>query len=153
MRCPGLAVQTSIHIEDSLRRGVSHFMAELLRIKRIVDAAESSGGGAPVLYLLDEVLHGTNSMERAIATERIMRHLMALGAVGAVTTHDLALFESGALAEAVRHVHFTEQFEVRGGARVMTFDYMLRPGKATSRNALTLLELVGLPSDAHPGGH
>jgi DNA mismatch repair ATPase MutS len=127
-------------------------MAELLRIKRIVDAAEASGGGAPVLYLLDEVLHGTNSIERAIATERIMRHLMALGAVGAVTTHDLALFESGVHAEAVRHVHFTEHFEARDGGRVMTFDYVLRPGKATSRNALALLELVGLPSDAHQVG-
>jgi hypothetical protein len=153
MRCPGLAVQTSIHIEDSLRRGVSQFMAELLRIKRIVDAAEASAGGATVLYLLDEVLHGTNSMERAIATERIMRHLMALGAVGAVTTHDLALFESEALAEAVRHVHFTEHFEARDSGRLMTFDYMLRPGKATSRNALALLELVGLPSDSHLRGH
>jgi DNA mismatch repair ATPase MutS len=92
-------------------------------------------------------------MERAIATERIMRHLMALGAVGAVTTHDLALFESEALAEAVRHVHFTEHFEARDSGRLMTFDYMLRPGKATSRNALALLELVGLPSDSHLRGH
>lgn len=144
LRCPRLAVHTSIRIEDSLRRGVSHFMAELLRIKGIVDAAERTSGGPPVLYLLDEVLHGTNSVERAIATERIMQHLMALGATGAVTTHDLALFESGGLARAVRHVHFTEHFEAVNGGRKMIFDYVLRPGKATSRNALALLELVGL---------
>lgn len=144
LRCPRLAVHTSIRIEDSLRRGVSHFMAELLRIKSIVDAAEASRGGPPVLYLLDEVLHGTNSVERAIATERIMQHLMSLGAVGAVTTHDLTLFESGPLVSAVRHVHFTEHFESVNGGRKMTFDYVLRPGKATSRNALALLELVGL---------
>lgn len=149
MRCPRLAVHTSIRIEDSLRRGVSHFMAELLRIKSIVDAAEASGNGPPVLYLLDEVLHGTNSVERGIATQRIMRHLMTLGAVGVVTTHDLALFDSGVLADAVRHAHFTEHFEARNGGRVMTFDYVLRPGKATSRNALALLELVGLPSELH----
>ncbi|HEX7123712.1 MAG TPA: hypothetical protein VF178_15150, partial [Gemmatimonadaceae bacterium] len=145
MRCSPLAVHTSIRIEDSLPRGVSHFMAELLRIKSIVDAAEAARDGSPVLYLLDEVLHGTNSVERAIATERIMQHLMAVGAVGVVTTHDLALFDSPSLANAVRHAHFSEHFEPSGNGRVMRFDYLLRPGKATSRNALALLELVGLP--------
>lgn len=150
MRCPPLAVHTSMRIEDSLPRGVSHFMAELLRIKSIVDAANSASDDRPVLYLLDEVLHGTNSVERVIATERIIRHLMAVGAVGVVTTHDLALFDAPSMADAVRHAHFGEHFEASGSGRVMRFDYVLRPGKATSRNALALLEMVGLPADGPP---
>lgn len=150
MRCAPLAVHTSIRIEDSLQRGVSHFMAELLRIKHIVDAAAAAGDGRPVLYLLDEVLHGTNSVERAIATQRIMAHLMALGAVGVVTTHDLALFDAPSLAGPVRHAHFSEHFATTERGREMRFDYVLRPGKATSRNALALLELVGLPNAIVP---
>jgi DNA mismatch repair ATPase MutS len=124
-------------------------MAELERIKRIVDAARRSSANdaaprRPVLYLLDEMLHGTNSAERRIAARVVLGHLLSAGAIGVVTTHDLALASEGMLADAARPVHFTESFRRDDSGAIMTFDYVLRPGLATSANALKLLELVGL---------
>jgi hypothetical protein len=135
---PPVRVHTSMRVEDSLTEGVSLFMAELLRIKEVVDAAGSPG--RPVLYLLDEILHGTNTAERRIAARGVVRHLLAVGAIGAVSSHDLTLAESPDLKGASRPVHFREEVE---GAR-LTFDYRLREGVATTRNALKLLEAVGL---------
>ena len=152
-RCPPLAVHTSIRVQDSLEQGVSFFMAELLRLKQVVDAAHAApGSGRTLLYLLDEILQGTNSAERTVAAQRIVGHLVASGAIGAVTTHDLALADSAALSRARTDVHFTEQI-ARGddGISAMTFDYRLRPGVATSTNALKLLEMVGLPGEEPPG--
>jgi hypothetical protein len=152
LRCPPLAVHTSIRVQDSLEQGVSFFMAELQRLKQVVDAAEAAPrAGRTLLYLLDEILQGTNSDERTIAARRIVGHLVAAGAIGAVTTHDLALASGEALTRARTDVHFTEQFGpgADGGA-VMTFDYRLRPGVATSTNALKLLEIVGLPASDPP---
>jgi len=161
-RTPLLDVRTSIRIQDSLERGISLFMAELQRLREIVDAARASGatseapgapgahaapessGGRRVLYLLDEMLHGTNTAERQIAARIVIGHLLRAGAIGAVTTHDLSLASDGGLESAARPVHFTEQFERSDGRTTMTFDYRLRPGLATSANALALLELVGL---------
>jgi hypothetical protein len=147
-RCPALAVHTSIRVQDSLERGVSLFMAELLRLKQVVDAAEAAPRtGRTLLYLLDEILQGTNSAERTIAARRIVGHLVASGAIGAVTTHDLALASGEALSRARTDVHFTEIFAPGPDGRVaMTFDYRLRSGVATSTNALKLLEAVGLPA-------
>ncbi|MBW8839614.1 MAG: DNA mismatch repair protein, partial [Gemmatimonadetes bacterium] len=143
---PLVEVRTSIRLADSLERGVSLFMAELQRLKEIVDAARARNRARPLLYLLDEILHGTNTAERLIAARAVLVHLVRADAIGAVTTHDLTLAADGALATATRHVHFTEQ--VSGapgdGAAGMTFDYRLRPGLATSTNALKLLALVGL---------
>lgn len=147
MRLPTLDVWTSIRIDDSLEAGVSLFMAELRRIKRIVDAAREPGRARPLLYLLDEMLHGTNTAERRIAARRILAYLLRAGAIGAVTTHDLTLAEDPSLDAAATRVHFTEQFEEQDGATVMTFDYRLRPGLATSANALKLLAMVGLGDD------
>lgn len=151
---------TSMRIHDSLTEGVSHFMAELLRLKALVDAADAgsgpSGEGRPgdsarataLLYLIDEVLQGTNSEERRVAAQRIISHLLDSNAIGAVTTHDLALHEEPRLDEASRKVHFRETVEEEG-ERVLTFDYVLRPGLATSRNALKLLKIVGLDEGEH----
>jgi DNA mismatch repair ATPase MutS len=146
---PLLAVEASVRTSDSLERGISLFMAELERIKRIVDAARRSSLAdgktpRPVLYLLDEMLHGTNSVERRIAARVVLGHLLRAGAIGVVTTQDLALASEGALAQAARPVHFTESFRRSESVATMTFDYKLRPGLATSANALKLLELVGL---------
>ena len=100
----------------------------------------------PLLYLLDEILHGTNTAERLIAARAVLVHLVRAGAIGAVTTHDLTLAADGALASAAQPVHFTEQVTggAGNGAGGMSFDYRLRPGLATSTNALKLLALVGL---------
>jgi MutS domain V len=132
---------TVIRVQDSLERGVSYFMAELHRLKQVVHAAKTQG---PVLYLFDEILQGTNSAERLIAARRVLQHLMTAGAVGVVTTHDLSLADAETLEAQVRHVHFREHIDGAESGYRMTFDYRLRPGKATSTNALRLLELVGL---------
>ncbi|HKN64783.1 MAG TPA: hypothetical protein VJW73_00815, partial [Gemmatimonadaceae bacterium] len=149
---PLVELRTSIRLADSLERGVSLFMAELERLKAIVDAAHARNGGRPLLYLLDEILHGTNTAERLIAARAVLVHLVRAGAIGAVTTHDLTLAADGALATAARPVHFTEQVSggAGDGAGGMSFDYKLRPGLATSTNALKLLALIGLtlPEDA-----
>jgi DNA mismatch repair ATPase MutS len=141
-------VWTSIRIDDSLEAGVSLFMAELKRLKRIVDSARDPGRTRSLLYLLDEILHGTNTAERRIAARRVINTLVKAGAIGAVTTHDLTLAEDPSLDAAARRVHFTERFEVNEGVTSMTFDYRLRPGLATSANALKLLEMIGLGDGA-----
>jgi MutS domain V len=154
MRLPPLRLATSILVEDSLAGGISFFLAELLRIKQVVAAAAEAGReGAALLYLLDEVLRGTNSVERRIAVRRVLRHLLAQGALGAVSTHDLELAAGAGLAPAARQVHFRETLTPGApgsGAPRMTFDYRLRPGPATTTNALELLRQVGLdlPPDA-----
>ena len=147
MRLTPVDIWTSIRIDDSLEAGVSLFMAELKRLKRIVDAARDPARARPLLYLLDEMLHGTNTAERRIAARRVLNHLVRAGAVGAVTTHDLTLAEDASLDSAAQRVHFTEQFDNRDGAMTMTFDYRLRPGLATSANALKLLAMIGLDEE------
>jgi MutS-like protein len=141
-RMPPARLYTSIRVEDSLEHGVSYFMAALARLKRIVDAAEQTRPDGTVLfYLLDEVLQGTNSVERAIAVRAVARHLLDAGAVGVMTTHDLALAGEEPLKSAARLAHFTEVVHPDG---TMTFDYQLRPGLATSTNALRLMQLIGI---------
>jgi hypothetical protein len=141
---PLVELHTSIRLADSLERGVSLFMVELRRLKEIVDAARRDTRQRRLLYLLDEILHGTNSAERRIAARAVLRQLVTAGAIGAVTTHDLGLAAEGELANVSVPVHFTEHVEDGGGTAGMTFDYRLRPGLATSTNALRLLALVGL---------
>ncbi len=144
MRLTPVDVWTSIRIDDSLEAGVSLFMAELRRLKRIVDAARDPARPRPLLYLLDEILHGTNTAERRIAARRVLTYLLNAGAIGAVTTHDLTLADDPALDGPAQRVHFTERFEQRNGAMTMTFDYTLRAGLSTSANALKLLAMIGL---------
>ena len=135
-----------MRIGDSLAEGVSFYMAELKRLKQIVDLADDrrSHGRPALLYLLDEILLGTNSAERHIAVVRVVRHLLDAGAIGAISTHDLELAKSPDLEDACQPVHFREQIVERDGKSEMTFDYRMRPGVATTTNALKLLELVGL---------
>ena len=142
---PPVTVGTSARVQDSLTEGVSFFMAELQRLKQIVDlAAATRREGGRFLFLLDEILQGTNTAERQIAARRILRHLLAEGAVGAISTHDLALAETPALDAAVRPIHFQETFTESPDGATMTFDYRAREGIATSSNALRLMALVGL---------
>jgi hypothetical protein len=144
MTVPNVRICTSMLIDDSVTAGVSRFMAELLRIRSIVQAVDDSAG-PPVLYLLDEILHGTNTAERRVAARAVIRHLVASNAIGAVSTHDLTLADAPDLSAAATPVYFREQV-VNGtdGRTQLTFDYLLRPGLATTRNALKLLEAVGL---------
>jgi hypothetical protein len=140
LRIGPVRVGTSMRIEDSLEQGVSHFYAELRRLKRVLDLAHERES-APVLFLLDEILHGTNSRERVIGACAVVRELVGRGALGAVSTHDLgitALEEE--LGGKAQNVHFEEQVE----GEAMTFDYVLRPGIVQSSNALRLMRAVGI---------
>jgi len=133
-----LRLATSMRISDSLETGTSRFYAELKRLKSIVGM---SAPGPGVFFLLDEVLHGTNTRERLIGARAVIRSLLARGALGAVSTHDLAIGElEKEMSGRVLNVHFEEQVE----GDVMTFDYKLRPGVVHSSNALRLMKAVGL---------
>ncbi|MFO0552686.1 MAG: DNA mismatch repair protein MutS [Polyangiaceae bacterium] len=129
---------TSMRIGDALDRGMSHFYAELVRLKLIVDRAQGSGR---VLFLLDEILHGTNSRERTIGARGVVMDLLRRGAIGAVSTHDFALVsiaeQSGGL---VHTVHFSDHVE----GDKMLFDYKLKPGVVESTNAIRLMNAVGI---------
>jgi DNA mismatch repair ATPase MutS len=141
---PRAELRTSFHVEDSLTDGVSLFMAQLQRVKAIVDAArDAAARGVVLVYLMDEMLAGTNTDERRIAATRVIRHLVELGAIGAVTTHDLALAAVPELQVSAVPVHFRETVHP-GQEPALTFDYRLREGVATSTNALKLMEIVGL---------
>ena len=140
LRLPSLSVSTSIRVQDSLEEGVSYFMAALQRLKGILSEAKHPPDGRILLYLLDEVLQGTNTAERQIAVRTIIGQLLTSTAIGAITSHDLNLADEEPLASAASAVHFEEHFD---GA-TMTFDYRLRPGVATSRNALKLMNLIGI---------
>lgn len=147
LRTSSFAVWTSMRIRDDLSEGVSHFFAELQRLKAVVDAADAASDSAsrPVLFLLDEILHGTNSRERHLGARGVVRRLVERRACGAVSTHDLALAAlEQELPGRVRNVHFREQVELVDGKETMTFDYRLRSGVVTSSNALRLMRIVGL---------
>jgi ABC-type multidrug transport system fused ATPase/permease subunit len=134
-----VTVATSMRVRDSLEAGISHFLAELTKLKRVVDLARTS---PPVLFLLDEILHGTNSRERLIGARAIVRTLTDLGALGAVSTHDLGIAErTPDLEGRVTNVHFEEQVDEKG---TMTFDYKLKAGVVHTSNALRLMRAVGL---------
>ncbi len=152
MTLPPMALAVSMRAQDSLEEGVSYFMAELRRLKQVVDAlteAARQGERLPV-FLLDEILSGTNTSERQIAARAVIRHLLDLGATGVVSTHDLTLAQAPDLTPLSHPVHFTERFTRDANGPAMTFDYILRPGVATSVNALRLMEMVGLPAPDSP---
>jgi hypothetical protein len=138
LRLSPLAVGASIRLVDSLHGGVSRFYAQITRLHQLV---EISRGPIPLLFLLDELLHGTNSHDRRIGAQAVVRGLAEQGAIGMVTTHDLALAEIvDGLGAAGANVHFEDQFE---DGR-MSFDYRLRPGVIRKSNALELMRSVGL---------
>lgn len=151
---PPVELWTSARVQDSLERGVSFFLAELQRLKLIVDAAALARerSGPRVMYLLDEILQGTNTVERAIAARRVIAYLVDQGAIGAVSTHDLALADDPRLARSAATVHFTDTVGVGPHAPPMSFDYRLRPGVATTTNALRLMRLIGLELDEAADG-
>ncbi len=137
---------TAMRVQDSLEGGISYFLAELQRLKRVVEAARAE----PSLYLLDEILQGTNSGERRTAARIVLHQLLETDSIGAITTHDLTLASTDELEARSVNVHFREEVREVDGQRNLEFDYRLRPGPATSRNALLLLEFVGLSPKPPP---
>ena len=138
LRLTPLRVGASIRINDSLQEGSSRFYAEITRLRELFDLA---GGDPPLLFLLDELLQGTNSNDRRIGAEGVLCAFLNRGAIGLVSTHDLALARiGGSLNGQLHNVHFQEEFE---NGR-MSFDYKLRDGVVTKSNGLALMRSIGL---------
>jgi hypothetical protein len=138
LRLSPLAIGATLRIQDSLQEGRSRFYAEITRIRELADV---SRGSRPLLFLLDELFHGTNSHDRLVGASGVLRSLLDRGAIGLVTTHDLALTAiADNLAPRAANVHFEEWFD----AGEMRFDYRLKPGRVTRSNALALMRAVGL---------
>jgi DNA mismatch repair ATPase MutS len=138
LRLTPLHVGASIRVNDSLQEGSSRFYAEITRLRKLFDLAS---GDPPLLFLLDELLQGTNSNDRRIGAEGMVRALLKCRAIGLVSTHDLALAEiGGSLNGHLHNVHFQEEFE---NGR-MHFDYKLRAGVVTKSNGLALMRSIGL---------
>ena len=138
LRISVMQIGASLRTGDSLQAGVSRFYAEITRLRQIVEVARSS---PPALFLLDEILHGTNSHDRTVGAEAVMRALLSAGAVGLVTTHDLALAQI-AEDDSLQAVNVHLQDELVDGK--MSFDYRLQPGVVTKSNAIPLMRAVGL---------
>ncbi len=133
-----LAVGASLVVRDSLQDGTSHFYAEIRRLRRVVDLCD---GPLPLLFLFDEILAGTNSHDRGIGAAAVVRGLVEGGAIGLLTTHDLALARiADEMVPRAANVHFEDQ--LTDGR--MSFDYQLRPGVVTRSNALALMRSIGL---------
>lgn len=138
LRLSRLAVAASICILDSLQGGVSHFYAEIARLKQITELA---AGELPVLFLLDELMQGTNSHDRRAGAEAVVRALLERGAIGLITTHDLALTQ---LADASSTDGANVHFECSLEDGKLHFDYRMRPGIVQTGNALYLMRSIGL---------
>jgi hypothetical protein len=138
LRMHPVSLATSIRVADSLQEGASHFSAEIERIRQIIETARDF---PPTLFLIDEILQGTNSGDRRIGSEAILTQLLALGALGVITTHDLALTHIGRNSQGrVVNAHFRDQ--IADGK--MVFDYVLKPGVVQGSNALDIMRLYGL---------
>ena len=138
LRLSSLTVGGTLRIQDSLQAGRSRFYAEITRLKQLLDLAKSN---PPLLFLLDEILHGTNSHDRRVGAEAVVRSLLACGAFGLVTTHDLALTHlAEQLGPAALNTHFADQID---GDQIQ-FDYRMQPGIVQHSNALALMRAVGL---------
>jgi hypothetical protein len=139
LRLSPLRVCASIRINDSLMSGRSHFYAEVERLKATLDCATES---TPVLFLIDELFAGTNSADRRVAAEAVIRLLVERRAIGLITSHDLSLTEIPERPESKGlNVHFAHLPAVEG----LGFDYHLRAGKVEQSNALQIIRMIGIP--------
>ena len=145
-----IALATVFRVVDSLEQGSSLFMAELVRLKQVVEQARAlkDQPEPAVLFLLDEILHGTNTAERHVAARTVILELLGQGACGAVSTHDLDLPREAKLAAVCRNIHFTDRLAGDPANPRLEFDYLVRPGIAQSTNALRLLKIIGLDPDS-----
>ena len=136
LRLTPLRVGASIRVNDSLHEGSSRFYAEITRLRRLFEPSE-----LPLLFLLDELLQGTNSHDRLVGAQGVVRALLARGAIGLISTHDLALTgDAGLEPGALRNVHFQDRLE---NGR-LTFDFRLREGVVTRSNGVELMRAIGL---------
>jgi len=132
-----MQIHTCMRISDNLGKSISSFYAELLRIKTIVQEAKE---GKNVFYLLDEIFKGTNSADRHLGAKVLIQKLCLTKSIGMVSTHDLELCDLEKENKAVRNYHFQEYYK----DNKIYFDYKLRPGASTTRNAIYLMKLAGI---------
>ena len=131
-------IGSAMRASDSLKEGASFFYAVISRIKRVVDLAKQP---TPLLFLLDEILQGTNSHDRLVGAKAIIHQLINQNAIGLVTTHDLALTEIvESLGKRAINIHFQDHIE----AGQISFDYKIRPGVIQKSNGLDLMKMIGL---------
>lgn len=137
-RQSSFAVCASVSTVDSLAEGKSKFLAE---VERLRDTLHAASGSKPVLFAIDEVLSGTNSRDRRVAAELFLRALIGTGALGALSTHDLALAE---IAEDPGLGGSNVHMESRDPSDPFAFDYLLKPGVSTHSNALAIARMAGV---------
>jgi hypothetical protein len=138
LRITSVVVGATLRVQDSLQAGRSRFFAEITRLHQLLDLAKES---PPLLFLLDELLQGTNSHDRRIGAEAVVCNLLDRGAIGLLTTHDLALTQIGELlSPRAANVHFEDQLQ----DGQMSFDYRIHPGVVQHNNALALMRAVGI---------
>jgi len=133
-----LTLGATMRVQDSLQAGRSRFYAEVTKVRQLLDLAKP--GGLPLLFLLDEIFSGTNSADRVAGAEGVVKALLAAGAIGFVTTHDLSLTGVAARLPGTVNVHFCDGFA--GGE--LKFDYTMREGVVPHGNGLALMRAVGL---------
>ena len=133
-----LSLGATMRVQDSLQAGQSRFFAEVTKVRQLLDIAKAND--PPLLFLLDELFSGTNSADRVAGAEGVVRTLVAAGAIGFLTTHDLSLTEVAARLPGAANVHFCDGFA--GGE--LKFDYTMRPGVVPHGNGLALMRAVGL---------
>src|SRR5216684_1611636 len=139
LRLSRLSVCASLSVVDSLLNGKSKFLAEVDRLRQAIELTSST---RPVLFLIDEIFSGTNSPDRRVAAEAVVRTLVDRGAVGALSTHDLALSE---IADDDRLWGTNVHMGSRDGGDPMDFDYCLKPGITRETNALSIARMAGVP--------
>jgi MutS domain V len=142
LRLSLLYVLPSIRIQDSFEEGISHFLAEGMRIKTILDQSRQREGR--VLFLIDEVFRGTNSVEREIASVEVAKHLLLSHAIGIITTHDTSVASALGSLQNATEAHMSEVITHGPGNVSLTFPYTLCPGQASTRNALAILRNLGV---------
>lgn len=135
MECSILDIFTSMRITDDLRNGVSTFYAELIRIKDIIDYGKDN----KMIFLIDEIFRGTNSVDRILGARNVLLNLEKLGAIGSITTHDLELCQLDKY-NRIKNYNFAEEYK----DNKINFDYKIKKGKSTSTNAKYLMNLVGI---------
>lgn len=140
LKLSAVAIGAAVRVQDSVVDGRSHFLAEMQRLRRMIDLASKK----PLLYLADEIMSGTNSHDRGIATEWVVRALVLRGAIGVITTHDLALTEIASNGLPGSNVHFEDSGE-NGN---LDFDYKLRSGLLRHSNALNIARMLGIDAAA-----
>ncbi len=140
-----MQVATAMRVRDSLQAGASLFYTAVARLAEVI---RFTVGAFPVLFLLDEILQGTNSHDRRLGAESIIRSLVDAGAIGLVTTHDLALTNIvDRIGETARNAHFEDRLE----DGQMLFDYQMRDGVVAHSNALALMQMLGIEVTGNGG--